>query len=186
MGASAYKDRGRCMTEWNDVEKLAMWVIGKKFGGDIAGLIGESYLCFLDCLPRYQPEYSNFATFYRTSLEGWLKDYLTYNAHVVHVPRLKQDSHLFPVSSLSEPVSDGDSTLTLQDMIKDESEAYDAEDKETAMWLSYIDDIYPRLTKAEQKAVTYFKRYIVDGTEVPREYRTQIWSIRQKLLTYVE
>ena len=174
------------MTEWTDVEKLAYWVINKKFGGAIPELLGESYLCYLDCLPRYQPEYNNFATFYRTSLEGWLKDYLTYNSHVVHVPRLKQDTHLFPVSSLSEPVSDGDSTLTLQDMIEDESEAYDAEDKETAKWLSYIDDIYPRLTKAEQKAVTYFKRYIVDGTEVPREYRTQIWSIRQKLLTYVE
>lgn len=172
--------------EWIDVEKLAMWLINKKFGGDITGLIGESYLCYLDCLPRYQPEYSNFATFYRTSLEGWLKDYLTYNEHLVHIPKTKQATHLFPVSSLSEPVSDGDSTLTLQDMIEDDSEAYDAEAKETARWLSHIDDIYPRLTKTEQKAVHYFKRYIVEDTEVPRQYRTQIWSIRQKLLTFVE
>ena len=174
------------MTEWTDIEKLAMWTINKKFGGDITGLIGESYLCYLDCLPRYQPEYSNFATFYRTSLEGWLKDYLTYNEHLIHVPRLKQDTHLFPVSSLSEPVSDGDSTLTLQDMIEDESEAYDAENKETARWLSILDDLYHDLSKAEKVAVPYFKKYIVDGVEVPRKYRTQIWSIRQKLLTYVE
>ena len=97
---------------------------------------------------------------------------------------MKQSTHLHPVSSLSEPVSDGDSTLTLQDMIEDESEAYDAENKETARWLSYIDDIYPRLTKTEQKAVPYFKRYIVDGTEVPTEYRTQVWRIRQLLLEY--
>lgn len=143
--------------EWTDVERLAMWLINKKFGGDITGLIGESYLCYLDCLPRYQPEYSNFATFYRTSLEGWLKDYLTYNEQLVHIPKTKQATHLFPVSSLSEPVSDGDSTLTIQDMIEDKSETHDAEDKETARWLSIIDDIYPRLTKTEQKAVPYFK-----------------------------
>ena len=161
-----------------------MWVISKKFGGDINGLIGESYLCFLDCLPRYQPEYSNFATFYRTSLEGWLKDYLTYNSHVAHVPKLKQDTHLFPVSSLSQPVSNDGDTLTLQDMIEDDSEPYDAEDKETARWLSIIDDIYPKLSRMERNAVPFFKRYIVDGTEVPREYRTQIWSIRKHLLEY--
>lgn len=172
------------MTNWSDVEKLAYWVINKKFSGAIPELIGESYLCYLDCLPRYQPEYSNFATFYRTSLEGWLKDYLTYNEHLVRIPRMKQSTHLFPVSSLSEPVSDGDSTLTLQDMIEDENEAYDAEAKDTARWLSYIDDIYPKLTRAERNAVPYFKRYIIDGTEVPREYRTQIWKIRQHLLEY--
>lgn len=170
--------------EWNDVEKLAYWTINKKFGGDITGLIGESYLCFLDCLPRYQPEYSNFATFYRTSLEGWLKDYLTYNEHLIHIPRMKQSTHLHPVSSLSAPVSDGDSTLTLEDMIEDESEAYDAEDKETARWLSYIDDIYPRLTKTEQKAVPHFKKFVTDGVAIPREYRTQAVVIRQHLLEY--
>ena len=172
------------MIEWKDVEKLAMWTINKKFGGDITGLIGESYLCYLDCLPRYQPEYSNFATFYRTSLEGWLKDYLTYNEHLVHIPKTKQATYLFPVSSLSAPVSDGDSTLTLQDMIEDESEAYDAEDKETAKWLSYIDDIYPRLTKTEKKAVPYFKKFVTDGVAIPREYRTQAVVIRQHLLEY--
>lgn len=173
------------MTNWKSVEKLACWVISKKFGGDITGLIGESYLCFEDCLTRYQPEYSNFATFYRTSLEGWLKDYLTYNAHIVHVPRLKQDTCLFPVSSLSEPISDDTGTITLQDMLEDSREAYEAEEKETARWLSIIDDIYDSLTKSEQIAVPYFKKYIVEGTEVPRKFRTHIWSIRQKLLTFV-
>lgn len=68
--------------EWNDIEKLAHWVLRKKFSiTDTDELIGECFLCFMDCLPRYKPEYSNFATFYRTSLEGWLKDYLTYNSH---------------------------------------------------------------------------------------------------------
>lgn len=170
--------------DWNDVEKLAYWVINKKFGGAIPELLGESYLCYLDCLPRYKPEYNNFATFYRTSLEGWLKDYLTYNSHIVHVPRVKQESHLHPVSSLSEPVSDDGGTTTLQDMIEDTGESYEAEERETARWLSYIDDIYPKITRAERNAVPYFKRYIVEGIEVPREYRTQVWKIRQLLLEY--
>lgn len=172
------------MMEWTDIEKLGLWVINKYFGGNIDELRAETYLCYLHCKEHYQPEYSNFSTYYRTSLIGWIKDYLTYNSNLVHVPRMKQDTQLFPVSSLSTAVSDGDSTLTLQDMIEDKSEAYDAEDKETARWLSYIDDIYPRLTKTEQKAVPHFKRYVTDGVAIPREYRTQAVVIRQHLLEY--
>ena len=172
--------------EWNDIQHLALWVMEKRFKDFDHEMLGDCYIAYEKCKPLYKPEFANFSTYYRHYLEGHLKDYITYNEHLVHVPRKQQDTHLFPVSSLSEPVSDGDSTLTIQDMIEDENEAYDAEDKETARWLSYIDDIYPRLTKTEQKAVPYFKRYIVEDTEVPRQYRTQIWSIRQKLLTYVE
>lgn len=170
--------------EWTDIEKLGLWVINKYFGGNIDDLRAETYLCYLHCKDHYQPEYSNFSTYYRTSLIGWLKDYLTRNSNLIHIPRMKQDTHLHPVSSLSSSVSDGDSTLTLQDMIEYESEPYDAEDKETARWLSILDDIYPKLSRMERNAVPFFKRYIVEGTEVPREYRTQIWSIRQKLLEY--
>src|SRR5574343_58186 len=172
------------MMEWTDIEKLGLWVINKYFGGNIDELRAETYLCYLHCKEHYQPEYSNFSTYYRTSLIGWIKDYLTYNSNLVHVPRMKQDTQLFPVSSLSQSVSNDGDTLTLLDMIEDESETYDAEDKETARWLSYIDDIYPRLTKTEQKAVPYFKRYIVEGVAIPREYRTQAVVIRQHLLEY--
>lgn len=170
---------------WEDVEKLAKWVISKKFGGNIPELLGESYLCFLYCKEHYEPEYNNFATYYRTSLTGWIMDYLTYNSRLIHVPKVKQGTE-HDVSILEADKSievDGDSATYLS-TIADTSEAQDAEDKETARWLSYIDDIYNKLTKAEKQAVPYFKRYIVDGTEVPREYRTQVWKIRQLLLEY--
>lgn len=170
--------------EWTDIEHLAIWVMEKRFKDYNHDMLGECYLAYEKCKPLYKPEFANFSTYYRNYVEGHLKDYLTYNEHLVHIPRMKQDTHLFPVSSLSTAVSDGDSTLTLLDMIEDESEAYDAEDKETAIWLSRIDDIYPRLTKTEQKAVPYFKRYVTDGVAIPREYRTQAVVIRQHLLEY--
>ena len=170
--------------EWTDIEHLAIWVMEKRFKDYKHDMLGECYLAYEKCKPLYKPEFANFSTYYRNYVEGHLKDYLTYSSHLIHVPRMKQDTQLFPVSSLSQPVSDDGGTTTLQDMIEDTGESYEAEDKETARWLSYIDDIYPKLTRAERNAVPYFKRYIVEGIEVPREYRTQIWSIRQKLLEY--
>lgn len=172
--------------EWTDIQHLAYWVMEKRFKDYNHEMLGECYLAYEKCKPLYKPEFANFSTYYRNYVEGHLKDYLTYNAHLIHVPRRQQDSHLFPVSSLSTTVSDETGTLTLLDMIEDENEAYEAEDKETVRWLSIIDDIYHKLSKAEQKAVPHFKRYIVEEKEVPRHFRTQIWSIRQKLLTYVE
>ena len=174
------------MMEWADIEHLAMWVMEKRFKDYNHDMLGECYLAYEKCKPLYKPEFANFSTYYRNYVEGHLKDYLTYNSNLVHVPRMKQDTHLHPVSSLSQPVSNDDDTLTLLDMIEDSGEAYDAEEKETARWLSHIDDIFNKLSKTEKQAVPYFKRYIVDGTEVPREYRTQIWSIRQKLLDFLE
>ena len=170
--------------EWNDIEHLAIWVMEKRFKDYNHDMLGECYLAYEKCKPLYKPEFANFSTYYRNYVEGHLKDYLTYNANLVHVPRMKQDTHLYPVSSLSQPVSDDGDTLTLLDMIEDESEAYDAEDKETARWLSRIDDIYPKLTKTEQRAVPYFKRFVVEGIAIPREYRTQAVVIRKHLLEY--
>ena len=172
------------MMEWTDIEHLAIWVMEKRFKDYNHDMLGECYLAYEKCKPMYKPEFANFSTYYRNYVEGHLKDYLTYNSNLVHVPRMKQDTHLFPVSSLSQPVSNDGDTLTLLDMIPDENEVYDAEDKETARWLSYIDDIYNKLTKTEKQAVPYFKKYVTDGVPIPREFRTQVVAIRQYLLKY--
>ncbi|RTK94901.1 MAG: hypothetical protein EKK64_07565 [Neisseriaceae bacterium] len=172
---------------WNEYSKLAVWVLVKRLKiKNPDEYISECYLAFVEALKGYKPELSNFATYYRNYLEGYMKDYLTYNESLIHIPRLKRESHSIAVSSLSQPLSDDGTGVCAQDLLEDSGEAYNAEEKEQAKWLSRIDDLYPRLTKAEQRVIPYFKAAITEDAEVPRQYRTHIWSIRQKLLDFCE
>src|SRR5574343_81366 len=175
--------------EWNDVSSLAHWILRKKFKiTDTNELIGEGFLCFNKCVPKFDPSRSNFASYFRTCFEGHMKDYFKYNSHLVAVPVNKailgEETYAVGIDELIGTSKDGGEAITLLDVLESDTEAYDSEAKETARWLSYIDDIYPRLTKTEQEAVPHFKKYVTDGVAIPREYRTQAVVIRQHLLEY--
>lgn len=173
--------------EFSEVEKLGHWVLKKKFKVfDTSEYLSEMYLCYDKCRHTYKPEYSNFATYFRTCFEGWMKDYFTYNDGLVHVPKKKQDTHAISVSSLSAPLSDDGTSVCAIDLLEGAQEPYDAEEKETAMWLSRIDDLWPRLRPKEREAIPYFKAYILEEKSIPREYHTHIWRIRKMLLESIE
>lgn len=173
--------------EWGDVYKLAHWVLRKQFKiTDTDEYISEAYICFDKCKQKYKPEFSTFASYYRTCLVGHMMDYFTYHNSLIHVPKRKKESHSVSVSSMSEPISDSDGSTTLGDMLEGHYEAEDAEEQEQAMWLSRIDNLWPKLTNAERKAVPFFKEYILNDAIIPKEHRTPVWRIRQKLLDYVD
>lgn len=175
--------------EWNEVEMLAHWVLKKRFKlVNTDDLIGEAYICYTKCIEKYRPEYNNFSTYYRTCLEGHIKDYLKYNSRLVHVPvnKARSGEETYSVG-IDEPIGaskDGGEAITLLDVLASDDEAEDAEDKEMAKWLSHLDDIYESLKPSEQKVVPYFKRFIMDGTAVPRAYSTAGSKIRTKLLEH--
>lgn len=172
--------------EWKEVEGLARWVLRKRFKQtDPDELIGECYIAYEKCSRSYDPAYSNFSTYYRTYLEGHIKDYITANTSVVsvtkHYMKRGETTH---IDSITSPIADTETTL--EDILSHHCEEEHAEEKEQAVWLSIVDDLYPNLSAGEKHIVPYMKKIIIEGdtypSMVPRQYRTQMWKLRQKML----
>ncbi len=150
--------------------------------------LGLAYDCFVSDMHAYDPEKCACPiTYYAYRLRERIQRERRYG-RLVHTPVAKQLSgEGTSIVGLETPLGaskDDGTAMTLLDVLESSSEVVDAEEREQAMWMSLVDDIYSDLTPSEKKCVPYIKRAIVgeDGSVAPKPMRAMMWRLRQKML----
>lgn len=175
--------------EWtDDYYYMMLRVLTTNRCHPVADWMGLGYICFAEDMDAYDPEKGTCpVTYYAYRLRERIQRERRYGG-LIHTPVVRQRAGVeSSIVGLDTPLGaskDDGSAMTLLDVLEGSTEAENAEEREQAMWLSLVDDIYSDLTPSEKKCIPYIKRAILgeDGAVAPRPMRAMMWRLRKKLL----
>lgn len=167
-------------TTWADVEKLAFWILKRRFRMHNAyEWIGEAYIAYDTALQTYDPTKGKFSVHYTWVLIGRITNLINYS-DLVHIPLMKRDTHTHSYVGYDDPICD-DSNMTIAETIAANPED---EDEDMVLYRTVLDllaDMRAIATPIQQKYWDILRDCIINDMPYPLEYRQQISRLNVRL-----